>query len=218
MVLAYDTLKDVKRRRDYDAKIGRRGASTNGASSFRRSGEWRSRNYADSRVYTRRGGTHSASGYNYTRSKVHNFYTGEGPSGSQHFDGRHTNRGDRYDVPHFNYDQHLAKQLKFEQRILTKDLSDDELQKVLKQLVPNGDASKVSDELLTKHLMRQKKSKEARTAPGESAHHSLSHQHMYQRPQSYGKETDETGGSKFTTLAVLGGAGSMYIFYKCFVG
>lgn len=219
MVLAYDTLKDAKRRREYDAKIGRRSSSSTGTSSFRRNGEWRNRHYGDSRAYSRRGaGNYSSSGYNYTRHKVHNFYTGEGSSGQDNFDGRHKNHGDRYDVPHFNYDEHLAKQLKFEQRIIKKELSATELDLVLRQLTPDGDATKVSDELLTKHLMRQRRSsQESRTVESTSAG-ALSHQYMYRRPQTYGNETHDSGSSAFTTFAVLGGAGSMYILYKCFGG
>lgn len=213
MVLAYDTLKDVKRRRDYDAKIGRRGPNVAPSSSFRRLNEWRSRHYGDNKVYSRRGsGNYTASGYNHTRHRVHNFYSGENPSGP-HFDGRHQNRGDRYDVPHFNYDEHLAKQLKFEQRIIKKDLSEKELDECLRQLVPDGDASKVSDELLTKHLMRQRRnSQQEREYSPASSHQNL--QHIYRRPQYYGAGEDSS--SSFFTFAILGGAGSMYFLYKLF--
>lgn len=217
MVLAYDTLKDVTRRREYDARIGKRSPSSTGGSSFRRLNEWRSRNYSEPRSYSRRGsGNHTASGYNYTRHKVHNFYSGETSSGEQHFDGRHTNRGDRYDVPHFNYDEHLAKQLKFEQRLIKKELSQKDLDQVLRQLVPNGDMSKVSDELLTKHLMRQKRCKDAKSESAGSNRRSENHQYMYHGPHGSGPQ--DSGNSAFKTLAVLGGAGSMYIFYKCFGG
>lgn len=217
MVLAYDTLKDVTRRREYDARIGRRHPSTSGGSSFRRLSEWRSRNYSEPRSHSRRSsGSYTASGYNYTRHRVNNFYSGEAPSGEQHFDGRHTNRGDRYDVPHFNYDEHLAKQLKFEQRLIKKELSQKDLDQVLRQLVPDGDMSKVSDELLTKHLMRQKRCKDAFSESARSSHRPESHQYMYQGPK--GSQQQDSGSSTFKTLAVLGGAGSMYIFYKCFAG
>lgn len=215
MVLAYDTLKDVTRRREYDARIGRRSPNSTGGSSFRRQSEWRSRNYSEPRSYSRRGSS-TASGYNYTRHKVHNFYTGENPSGAHHFDGRHTNRGDRYDVPHFNYDEHLAKQLKFEQRLIKKELSQRDLDQVLRQLVPDGDMSKVSDELLTKHLMRQKRCKDVKSESAGSSGKSESHQYMYKGPHGSGKQ--DSGSSAFKTFAVLGGAGSMYIVYKCFGG
>lgn len=213
MVLAYDTLKDVKRRREYDAKIGRRGPNVTPSSSFRRLNEWRSRHYGDNRAYSRRGtGNYSASGYNHTRNRVHNFYTGEHPAGAQTFDGRHKNRGDRYDVPHFNYDEHLAKQLKFEQRIIKKDLTEKELDACLRQLVPNGDVSKVSDELLTKHLMRQRRNSQETREYTSSANQNL--QHIYRRPQTYG--SGQESGSSFLTFAILGGASSVYVLYKCF--
>lgn len=216
IVLAYDTLKDPRRRREYDSQIGRRSPRSTSAfgGQYRRTGDWHYRAYTENKAYTRRGSAnYSASGYNYTRHKVHNFYTREARAGELHFGGRHTNMSDRYDVPHFNYNEHLAKQLKFEQRLIKRGLSAQELDLCLRQLVPDGDVSKVSAELLTKYLMRQRRSSQNSHTSSASAGSYRGHQYMYQRPQGYG--TQETRGHGLTTIAVLG-AGSMFLLYKCF--
>ena len=44
------------------------------------------------------------------------------------------NYGDRYDVPHFDYEKHLNRNLKFEQRLIDKYLDQSTQTKILNQI------------------------------------------------------------------------------------
>lgn len=221
MVLAYDTLKDKNKRKDYDATLL---TSTRGGGSMysRRPApnQWDNEYYGDAKHYSRaRGsGSYTSHGYNYTRHKVHNFYRGQGPE-ARHFTGEHKNRADRFDVPHFDYNEHLSKQLKFEQRIISKHLSEADKEAVLRQLAPDGDLSKVNEELITKHLMRQAKRE---NFPKREAHAYKStasrNPYMYQGPLNGGAVVDDDSGAGFKAFMVAGGAGSVYLLYQLIVG
>ncbi|GEQ72966.1 hypothetical protein JCM33374_g6654 [Metschnikowia sp. JCM 33374] len=227
MVSAYDTLKDQKKRKSYDETLS---PSTRGRSSMysRRPDpeEWDNKYYGEAKNYSRSraSGSYTSHGYNYTRHKVHNFYKGQGPaSGSGHFTGEHRNRGDRFDVPHFDYHEHLSKHLKFEQRIISKHLSKEDKEAVLRQLAPDGDLSKVNEELITKHLMRQAK----RETFAKRETHSQTYQatatynpYMYHGPQNgaHGAHVSDDSGAGFKAFMVAGGAGSVYLLYQLMLG
>lgn len=215
MVLAYDVLKHPKKKRDYDASLAGAGAARNGSGaspqatlSYRRSPEFE-KYYGEARYHsrTKASGSYTSRGYNYTRHRVHNAYSGELPRDGTRFSGMHTNRLDRFDVPHFDYNHHLLKHLKFEQRILERHLTPEQRDAVLRQLAPDGDFSKINEEVLTKHLMRQ-----ASTAPA-GLRHSYTYEknpYMYQSPGDAGDGVSGLG----MTVFLAAGAGSMYLLYS----
>ncbi|OBA19671.1 DnaJ-domain-containing protein [Metschnikowia bicuspidata var. bicuspidata NRRL YB-4993] len=216
MVLAYDTLKDKKKRKLYDATL--LSSPRGGGSMYSRRkppSAWENEYYGEAKHYSRAraSGSYTSHGYNYTRHRVHNFYrASNGENGSQHFTGEHKNRGDRFDVPHFDYTSHLSKQLKFEQRIISKHLSEAEKEAVLRQLAPDGDLSKVSEELITKHLMRQAKNENAARQTHSHQSGAASNPYMYRGPQNSNMDSEESGVG-FKALVIAGGAGSAYLLY-----
>lgn len=206
MVLAYDTLKDKRRKKEYDATLGGMKVTTNPRPGPT---EWNNRYYGEAKYYARgkASASYTSHAYNSKRHRVHNFTDADNKS---HFSGRHVNHGDRFDVPHFNYNEHLSKHLKFEQRMINKQLSDEDREAIIKQLSKDGDMSNVSEELITKHLMRQARSttgsrQEAQTAGTER------HPHMYKGPQNGGYHEESKMGVK--TAIVLSGVGSAYLLY-----
>ncbi|CUM68046.1 uncharacterized protein PRCAT00005761001 [Priceomyces carsonii] len=222
IVTAYDTLKDAKKRKQYDMTL--KGQA--GKHMQARRDDWNNQYYGEARYYSKSGKSFSASGLNSNRHRVHRHSNHENRSSfdGRHmnhenrssFDGRHMNHGDRYDVPHFNYNEHLSRLLKFEQRLINKRLSDEDREKVLKQLSKDGDISKLSDELITKHLMRQVHhnynnqygSQTSRPMAANGYTPSTKHQYMYEGPH------DRESGI-FKTLMLLGGAsGSLYFLYN----
>lgn len=210
MVLAYATLKDARKKREYDASIG---GKTHGAHNSRET-EWNNRYYGEAKYYSRgkASATYTSQGYNARRHRVHNFHDSENNS---HFSGKHVNYGDRFDVPHFDYNEHLSKHLKFEQRIINKQLSDEDREAILRQLAKDGDVSNVSEELITKHLMRL--AQRTKLSRNEALAHSTAAQdpHMYQGPQNGGHHEERSVGVK--TVLVLGGAG-VYLLYQALAG
>lgn len=207
MVLAYDTLKDRNRKRDYDLTLSQLAPRPQPSA-------WRSQYYGEAKYYSRgkASASYTSRGYNATRHRVHNFYDGDAPRG--HFAGHHRNHSDRFDVPHFNYHEHLLKHLKFEQRLINKDLSAADREAIIRQLAPDGDLLKVDEELITKHMMRQAR-KFAR--PADAARPRASgNPHMYQGP--HGAAGGADGGLGLTAAVVAGGAGSAYLIYQTILG
>lgn len=200
MVLAYDTLKDAAKKTEYDASLSPAAGPVRHARP-----SWHSDRYGDASPYSRGSALRkSPSGYSYARHRVYNFYTGEGGN-ELHFSGMHRSH-DRFDVPHFDYNEHLSKLLKFEQRIINKRLSDADREAIIRQLAPDGDISKINEETFTKHLMRQARSGPAAAHVRSHVTQPTSHSHMYQG----------TSDSSFGLTAVLlaGGAGLVYLIYQ----
>lgn len=195
IVNAYDVLKHKEKKRQYDMQLGvTRGPSRTSNNS-----------YGNAKYYSKSGASYSASGLNTTRHRVR--FNEGAPQGddSGKFSGRHINYGDRYDVPHFNYSEHLHKHLKFEQRILGKHISQEDKEKIIGQLHKSG--LKVLEELITKHLMRQidpltgARSTHVPKAP-ENSHRA----YMYQAP--------DNDSSVFRNFAILSGAVTLvYLIY-----
>lgn len=211
MVQAYETLKDKDKKREYDMNLGLTALS--GTSRA----EWHAKYYGEAKYYSqgRASGTYTSAGFR--RSRVHNAYLGPGSDGSgtnNAFSGHHRNYGDRNDVPHFDYNEHLAKHLKFEQRIYGKQLTNAERESIIRQLARDGDTSNVSEELLTKHLMRQ--ARRTGSTPHQATATALSNPYMYQGPQN-GDGVEDSNLGLMTVLA-LGGAGSIYLLYHAFGG
>ncbi|QRG36888.1 hypothetical protein FDK38_001247 [Candidozyma auris] len=213
MSSAYDTLKDVKAKREYDAKLGF-GGRKQGSSHNPNHSDWENKYYGEAKYYSKAkaSGSYFSRGYSNRRHRVHNFYNGSGAENTNsHFSGIHRNYGDRYSVPHFDYNTHLAKHLKFEQRILGKQLTPEDRDVIIGQLRKEGNGADVSEELITKHLMRHAHGNyQANTASSSSA--AASNPYMYQGPQ-HGGYHDDSMSLGMTTGLVLGGLGSIYLIY-----
>lgn len=241
IVNAYETLKDSNKKNQYDLSL-RQGVGYGGGSHMGTGGRF-NEEYAPNYSYNNArkeweykyyggGSKTNNSRLNRTRHRVHNF--GEFNDDNTTFTGKHTNYGDRYNVPHFNYQEHLLKHLKFEQRIINKQLTDEEREAILKQLTNDGDLEDVSEELITKHMMRliNRKDKSG-SYLRESVTINQSNPFMYQKPnynnnnnggsysyranQEY--ETDYDDGSTFKTMALIGGiSGSLFLTYRFILG
>ncbi|ABN67909.2 predicted protein [Scheffersomyces stipitis CBS 6054] len=221
IVNAYETLKDVKKKKQYDLQLklvgNFHGANATSHTSSARE-DWNNQYYGEAKYYSRSGGHYTASGLNSKRHKVYNFSNhGEG----SHFSGKHINYGDRFDVPHFDYNEHLHKHLKFEQHIINKHISPEERSKILEKLSKSGE--KLSEELITKHLMRHVHhfkgnevnpnhfaSSTATFAPQATASMSSKRNpHMY-----HGPRVDDNDSGTFKTFMILGAGGSLFLLYK----
>ncbi|KAI5965088.1 hypothetical protein KGF57_000881 [Candida theae] len=155
MVNAYDTLKDIKKKRAYDQSSSGSGGNASFNMGNRRSNEY-NKYYGEAKYHSRSGkSTYSASGLNTKRHKVKYQHSGSTGANQSRFSGEHVNHGDRYDVPHFDYDKHLNRNLQFEQRIIDKYMDPATKAKILNQLQSSGE--QVSEELKTKHLLRHVK-------------------------------------------------------------
>lgn len=210
MLLAYDTLKDVKAKREYDASLGLR--KNQQSHSNPNHSDWQNKYYGEAKYYSkgRASGSYFSKGYSSKRHRVHNFYDGSGGESTQStFNGSHKNYGDRYSVPHFNYNEHLAKHLKFEQRIIEKLLTPEVRDAIIRQLKRDGDISNVSEELITKHLMRQA---HGNTNLDKTVSPNTSNPYMYQGPQNGGYHEELNFGK--TAAIVIGGLGSIYLLYN----
>ncbi|SGZ49553.1 CIC11C00000003341 [Sungouiella intermedia] len=210
MVQAYETLKDAKRKREYDATLTGSRSSQGYHSPRSSASDWHNKYYGEAKYYSRGGAStsHTSASYN-PRRKVYNAYKGPGADKQGNFSGEHRNYGDRNDVPHFDYNEHLSKHLKFEQRIYGKHMTDAERDAIIRQLTRDGNVKNVSEELITKHLMRNA----SRSGPPrtDSSQGSAKHSHyMYQKYQGT-QEEEITLGMK--TALMLGGAGSVYLLY-----
>lgn len=204
IVSAYDTLKDVKKRKQYDMEM--RGVPQIRNSNPGRS-EWQNKYYGEARYYLRSEGSHHtmALGLNATRHRVHNFADFENQS---HVSGAHVNHGDRHGVPHFDYDNHLSRNLKFEQRLINKHLSPAQRDAIIRQLYLSSN-TKVSEELITKHLMRQIHNHLPRHsfAKQSSSTTTARDPHMYHGPH------DSESSIKVATIMTIG-AGATYLLYQ----
>lgn len=212
MSLAYDTLKDVKAKRAYDASLGHKKTPTASHSPDPHHSEWQNKYYGEAKYYSkgRASGTYYLRGYNTRKHKVHNFHDGSGAENTNsHFNGAHKNYGDRYSVPHFNYDEHLAKHLKFEQRIIEKQLTPENRDAIIRHLRRTNN-DEVSEELITKHLMRLARANYLELAAHSSA--TALSPFMYQGPQ-HGGHYEELTSVGMTTALVLGGLGLLYLLY-----
>lgn len=211
MVQAYETLKDAKKKREYDATLGAMSNSNNPTPSQRQGpSEWQKRYYGEAKYYSK-----ASASYSLRKQRVHNFYRAGEHDQTSHFGGQHKNH-DRYDVPHFNYDEHLAKHLKFEQRIINKLLSPEERESIIRQLAKDGDTSGVSEELITKHLMRQAQRVNADVKKtGQNRPKAAHNPHMYAGPQHGYHEPESLVGFK---AALVLGAGSVILLYNTLSG
>lgn len=219
IVDAYDTLKDMKKKKNYDISLRTSGqAYTRNSSAVRRNLEWQNTYYGEAKYYSK-SGTHSrssytASGLNTKRHKVRHDNNFENHSS---FSGMHRNYGDRHGVPHFNYDEHLLKHLKFEQRIINKQLTDDDRENIMQQLRNSGD---LSEELITKHLMRQvhhTKNRMNSAGLGEWVNSGSGSAAGGRNPYMYHGPQNESDGMKITFLC-LGAGGSIYFLYQALFG
>ena len=202
IVSAYDTLKDVKKRKQYDMEL--RGSPSIKQNNPDRS-EWHNKYYGEAKYYLRSEGSHHsmALGLNATRHRVRNFADFENKS---HVSGVHVNHGDRHGVPHFDYDNHLSRNLKFEQRLINKHLSPAQRDAIIKQLYRSSD-TKVSEELITKHLMRQAHANQS------SGRHTTSHTTTARDPHMYHGPHDSESTIKVATIMTVG-AGATYLLYQ----
>lgn len=207
MVQAYETLKDAKKKREYDATL----SSMSHSSAPRRQGqsEWQKRYYGEAKYYS-----HASASYSLRKQRVHNFYRAGENDQTSHFGGQHKSH-DRFDVPHFDYEEHLAKHLKFEQRIINKLLSPEERESIIRQLAKDGDTSGVSEELITKHLMRQAQRVNADTKKTGARPKTAHNPHMYTGPQNGYCQQESLVGLK---AALVLGAGSVILLYNTFLG
>lgn len=221
IVTAYDTLKDIKKKKQYDQML-KSGGNLRGGSHVRKNQEWHNKYYGEAKYYSKSGSYYSASGLNTKRHRVHNFNREH--SDNLRFSGHHVNYGDRFDVEHFDYNEHLNRNLKFEQRIISKHLTDEDRASILRQLNKEGDTSKISEELITKHLMRQmhhsynKNNNQNSFAP-QGGSGGQKNPYMYHGPQNgrYNGEEEESL-VLLRTFMVLGGAGTMWLLYSTLTG
>lgn len=215
MLQAYETLKDAKKKREYDSSISSLRTSHGHHSPRSAASDWQNKYYGEAKYYARgRASTsHTSAGYN-ARRRVYNAYSGPGAEKLSNFSGEHRNYADRNDVPHFDYNEHLSKHLKFEQRIYGKHLTEAERDSIIRQLAKDGNVENVSEELITKHLMRHA----TRAGPprtSSSLRTSTQSHFIYRRPEN---SHDDDSGLGMRTVLVLGGAGSVYLLYHSLVG
>ncbi|KAK6462491.1 putative DnaJ like protein [Scheffersomyces coipomensis] len=245
IVTAYDTLKDIKRKKEYDQDILGRSSHRNNYgfgsnNQSNREREWHNKYYGEAKYYSKSGSS-SGSGLNTKRNKVYFNDQNDSSDFDLHskFSGHHVNYGDRFDVPHFDYNQHLHKHLKFEQRIINKHLSKEDRDKILQNLLKSSSNNDISEELITKHLMRhvqlrdnnpmnqsQSYSSSSTTStssprPNHASSSSSSstsssysstsrNPHMY-----YAPPRQDSDSSMFKTLMLFTGAGSsLFLLYK----
>ncbi|KAK6199252.1 uncharacterized protein RJT21DRAFT_121557 [Scheffersomyces amazonensis] len=230
MVNAYDTLKDIKKKKQYDEEIlGRQHPhhrSNRGFGSRRDANtEWHNQYYGEAKYYSRGGSQSSSSGSGLNSKRHRVYYDGNDFDPGSKFSGQHINYGDRFDVPHFDYNEHLQKHLKFEQRIINKHLSTEERDKILKNLKKSNE--NVSEELITKHLMRHvhhqnntstqsepytstpNHSQQPFTKSSSSSNHNTRNPHMY-----YGPEYSSESNIGKTLIFLTGAGSSLFLLYK----
>ncbi|KAL6450471.1 DNAJB9 DnaJ subfamily B member 9 [Candida maltosa Xu316] len=202
ILASYEVLKDVKKKKEYDRSLG--GSNYTGTTKYTGEGKYS----GEARYYSRSGKTYTtASGLNTKRHKI-KYHNGHETSDSK-FSGEFINYGDRYNVPHFDYEKHLQRNLKFEQHLINKKLDQETQHRILQQMR----STNASEELKTKHLLRHVKMMNDNTVSRNaySRNHHQQHNHhqnnIYQKPES--------DVSMVKLLVILGGAGSsIYLLYK----
>lgn len=195
MVTAYDTLKDVKKKKIYDQSL-RVGGGVGGVGvNLHSKRDWSNQYYGESKNYSK-----SGQAYSYMNSKRDYSYMKYDTDNSSHFHGKHKNYGNRFDVPHFDYESHLNKQLQHERRIINKSLSQEQQNKILANLTKSG--IKLNQETITKHLLRHVNN----FGPQEHYKHHVVNQDVYR------SDEDTSGLAKLALLGggLLGG----YLLYK----
>mmetsp|Transcript_2385 Transcript_2385/g.2643 ORF Transcript_2385/g.2643 Transcript_2385/m.2643 type:complete len:308 (-) Transcript_2385:105-1028(-) len=220
IVNAYDTLKDMKKKKNYDLSLKSSGQLHNrNNSGVRRNQEWHNKYYGEAKYYSKSNAysrsSYSASGLNTKRHRVR--YDTDFENNSS-FSGEHRNYGDKHGVPHFNYNEHLLKHLKFEQRIINRQLTDDDREAIMRQLSKSGDLKNMSEELITKHLMRQvhhTKNRSNSAGLGHWGNSSSSANGQNKNPYMYHGPQDDSDGLKVAFLCV-GAGGSLYLLYQAF--
>ncbi|RLV92951.1 hypothetical protein JA1_002897 [Spathaspora sp. JA1] len=214
MLDAYNVLKDMRKRKEYDLGLKSQGGFGGGRSATARyrQSEWHNRYYGEAKYYSRGGGGsgYTASGYNTKRHRVR-FDHGHVPqedSPTSGFHGKHRNYGDRYDVSHFDYDEHLNRNLKFEQRLIDKRIDSETKEKILAQLEKSGRV--ITEEVKTKHLLRQAQLHTSIKPKTEYMSYPSSNPYQYQSRQ----QPNDTFLPRSFMYMVGGGGLSMYLLYK----
>ncbi|EGW29945.1 uncharacterized protein SPAPADRAFT_144342, partial [Spathaspora passalidarum NRRL Y-27907] len=213
MVDAYTVLKDVRKRREYDLSLKSQGSYSGGDATTTaryKQSDWHSKYYGEAKYYSRSGNSYTtASGYNTRRHRVRYDHGQVPEDNNTGFHGKHRNYGDRYDVPHFDYDEHLNRNLKFEQRLIDKRLDSVTKEKILAQLAKSG--LPMTEEVKTKHLLRQAQVRSSCNQHREYMYYTPpSSQNFY---QSRAPPPNE-GPSIRTFVFMSGGGFSLYLLYK----
>ncbi|CAN3372885.1 hypothetical protein DIURU_002778 [Diutina rugosa] len=154
MVTAYDTLKDIKKKKSYDSQL--RVAGVQIANHAKR--EWNNKYYGEAKYYSKSGYSYSSSGLNTKRHKIR-YHNSQRDVNNSTFHGSRTDYSDRYDVPHFDYDTHLKNNLKFEKRIIDKALSAEEQKRLLQTISTDGKA--LDEEMAIKYLLHHVRTMQA---------------------------------------------------------
>lgn len=113
LIGSYEVLSDHKKRDQYDLQMGLKLSPRSDA---------RTRYYGEAKYYSRAGNKSTPSGMNFSRGRVH-FGAGLRGHNQSTFHGM-PNNNKKDDVPHFDYDKHLKRHLKFEERMLTKKMEE----------------------------------------------------------------------------------------------
>lgn len=213
IIAAYDVLKDKRKKQQYDLSLDmQNGAGSSlSFSSARSDNQWQNKYYGEAKYYSKSGSQYTASGLNTSSHRAQNF---GGPTGAADptstFSGQHINYGDRNGVPHFDYNEKLLQNLKFEQHMISKSISEVDRKQILEQLLRSGE--KVDEELVTKHLLRHVNQQNAKQASTAGPLHSMGAEYalyMYQGPrQGYGNAESELLFGVVKAFLVLCGAGS----------
>ncbi|KAK6887873.1 Chaperone protein DnaJ [Candida tropicalis] len=215
MINSYEILKDIKKKKAYDQSL-----------NINHKREWNNKYYGEAKYYSKSGsGSSSSSAHHYTASglntKRHKIkYHNDHMNKDSKFSGEYVNYGDRFDVPHFDYEKHLQRNLKFEQHLINKVLDKNTQIKILNQINRNNH-DKISEETKTKHLLRHvnmirhNQNLINKNSPKFGTHTTYSgastYQNLYQRPPKH----PDDDGSMFRTFAILGGAASsLYLLYR----
>lgn len=212
MVNAYDTLKDIKKKKLYDSQLRATGIQV--AHNSKR--EWNNKYYGEAKYYSKSGYSYSSSGLNTKRHRIR-YHNSRHDINNSTFHGSRTDYSDRYDVPHFDYDTHLRNNLKFEKRIINKALSADEQKRVLQTISTDG--KPLDEEMAIKYLLHhvrtmQANGTESTMSKPRERRDSQSNSHMYQAYRSPNND------SKFVPkLLMFGGAtGGLYVLWHILMG
>lgn len=210
MINSYEVLKDLKKKKAYDQSL-----------NINHKREWNNRYYGEAKYYSKSGGKSShytTLGLNTTRHKIK--YHNDNSNRDSKFSGEHINYGNRFDVPHFDYEKHLHRNLKFEQHLIDKVLDKDTQTKILNQINRNNHDN-ILEETKTKHLLRhvnlirQNQNLINKNSPkygGQTTYSGAStYENLYQPPPKH----PDDDGSLFKRFAILGGAvTSLYLLYR----